>query len=125
MWQFNWKLNNLYSLCKGKNLMKNWFSKHDDIYCGMSYIASTDGWMEMKLFTKWFSPLLWGMLLVKKARKEQKIVLSFDGNVSLDLAKLAMKNNVILAKFPPNLTHVIQPLDRTCFRPLKEAWNKL
>ena len=59
--------------------------------------------------------------------KEQKIELPMylDGHSSyftLPLNKFSKQNQIILIALFPNTTHVIQPLDRTLFRPLKKSW---
>ena len=40
------------------------------------------------------------------------------------LVKKASENDIILFCLPPHTTHLAQPLDRTCFSPLKKAWNE-
>lgn len=41
------------------------------------------------------------------------------------VAKEAVENDVILVKLPPNMTHLMQPLDKTVFRPIKLKWEQL
>ena len=36
----------------------------------------------------------------------------------------AAENDIVLFCLPPHTTHLAQPLDRTCFSPLKQAWNE-
>ena len=38
--------------------------------------------------------------------------------------KRALDKKIIIAKFPPHVTHVLQPLDISCFGPLKQAWER-
>jgi len=40
------------------------------------------------------------------------------------LVKKSSENDIILFCLPPHTTHLAQPLDRTCFNPLKKAWNE-
>ena len=52
----------------------------------------------------------------------------FDGHsthLSIDVISLAIKENIIIMKFPPHCTDVLQPLDVTCFGPLKRKWEDL
>jgi hypothetical protein len=39
--------------------------------------------------------------------------------------QVAMKNNVILMTFPSHCTHLVQMLDLSFFKPLKQAWQKV
>ena len=40
------------------------------------------------------------------------------------LVCMAASQGIILFCLPPHTTHLAQPLDRTCFSPLKAAWNE-
>lgn len=111
---------------KGAYMMKDWFSEHEEVYPGTAIAVSANGWMDTTVFTKWFTQVFLRNVPSKETRNGKKIILYFDGyrsHVNYDIAKAALENDVILIKFPPNLTHLLQPLDRTCFRPLKQAWN--
>ena len=44
---------------------------------------------------------------------------------SLPLIKKAIEENIIIVKFPPHVTDKMQPLDVTCFSPLKRCWEEL
>ena len=46
-------------------------------------------------------------------------------HISLDVVQLALKENVIILKFPPHVTDVLQPLDVSCFKPIKRKWEML
>ena len=56
------------------------------------------------------------------------LLLLMDGHSSHycpDAIRLAAKEKVILFTFPPNTTHLTQPLDHSCFGPLKVEWRKV
>ena len=38
---------------------------------------------------------------------------------------LAAQQQVVLFTLPPNTTHLLQPLDRSCFGPLKVTWREV
>ena len=42
-------------------------------------------------------------------------------HISIPVIKTALEENIIIYKFPPHMTHVMQLLDVTCFGPLKRA----
>ena len=39
--------------------------------------------------------------------------------------RFAAKEKVIMFSLPPHTTHITQPLDRSCFPPLKVAWREV
>ena len=52
----------------------------------------------------------------------------YDGHlthISIALNKKAREEDVTIVKFPPHVTDVLQPLDVTCFGPLKGEWGKI
>lgn len=58
--------------------------------------------------------------------KERPLLLLLDGHIThLDMATIqhAKQNNVTIIKFPPHTTDVLQPLDVSCFKSLKNEWS--
>ena len=58
--------------------------------------------------------------------QDRPFVLFFNGNLTyilLPVIKRAMEEGIIIIKFPPHVTDVLQPLDVACFRPLKRRWE--
>lgn len=109
----------------GKQLWSTWIPKND--YLGTGYASQANGWMTEELFVKWFKEVFL-LNTIPKDQRQKKIILFFDGvrfHVSMNLVKLAQENRVVLVKFPPNVSHFIQPLDKTVFKTMKTDWNKL
>ena len=55
-------------------------------------------------------------------------LLIFDDHLShlrYDTIKLAKEKNVTIIKFPAHTTDVLQPLDVSCFKSLKDYWGKM
>ena len=77
--------------------------------------------METATFKEWFFKFCtqvtdWPLLLL------------YDGHlthVSIDVVEKAMAERIIIIKFPPHVTDVLQPLDVSCFGPLKREWDRL
>ena len=89
---------------------------------GTKYGLSPNGWINHELFTSWLTD---HFLLY--ANRERPVLLLLDGHsshYSPPTVTLAAENGVILFTLPPNTTHLTQPLDRTCFGPLKTAWRE-
>ena len=85
----------------------------------MYYNFFNEGWMETSTFASWFE-------IFKDNVKERPLLLLFDGHmthISIPVIKTALEENIIIYKFPPHVTDVMQPLDVTCFGPLKRAWE--
>ena len=71
--------------------------------------------METETFAAWFSHFA-------DFVKERPLILLFDSHlthISISFIKRALNENIIIVKFPPHVTDVLQPLDVFCFGPLK------
>ena len=93
---------------------------------GTLYSVSPSGWMESANFLSWFNKLF--LQNVEHLTKEGPVFLFVDGHyshLSLDLIYTARENGVHLVCFPPNLTHILQPLDVSVYHPLKQAYSAI
>ncbi|XP_072036875.1 uncharacterized protein [Amphiura filiformis] len=89
-----------------------------------------NGWVTSIAFEKWFDELFVPYVnkYVKPILKEKKIILLLDGHRShetLHLLTEAKKHDIEIVCLPPNTTHVLQPLDVSCFKSLKCKWDSL
>ena len=90
---------------------------------GTLYGLSSNGWIDMELFSGWFL----GHFL-KYAPSCRPLLLLLDGHASHycpDVIKMAAAERIIIFALPPNTTHLTQPLDRSCFSPLKSQWKQV
>ena len=108
---------------KAKHLYDTW--KHggppDTLYG-----VSSSGWMEGANFLSWFKKLF--LKNVEHLLCDGPVILFVDGHhshIDLELIYTAREHNVHLMCLPPNLTHIMQPLDVSVFRPLKQAYSKI
>ena len=77
--------------------------------------------MDTDAFSKWFEKFA-------NESKDRPLLLLFDGNlmnISLSVIKRAMEERIIIIKFPPHVTDVLQPLDVASFGPFKRLWELL
>ena len=77
--------------------------------------------MDTQVFVEWFK------IFTDKV-KERPLLLLFDGHlthISIPVIREALNQQIVILKFPPHVTDVLQPLDVTCFGPLKRKWEKL
>lgn len=98
---------------KGQNLWSSWKGTND--LPGTTYACSGNGWMMTSIFNQWFANCC-------KTVKERPLLVILDGHVThLDPAsiELAVQENVSLLKLPAHTTDVLQPIDRSCFGPIK------
>jgi len=86
-------------------------------------VTSKSGWIDQGLFAKWLEHFIH----MVKPSVEDPHVLLLDGHVShksLEVVDLCRQNGITLLCFPPHTTHVLQPLDRVFYGPLKTFYNK-
>lgn len=82
--------------------------------------------MESANFISWFKKLF--LKNVEHLLCDGPVILFVDGHhshIDLELIHLAREHNVHLMCLPPNLTHIMQPLDVSVFHPLKQAYTKI
>ena len=77
--------------------------------------------MDTDVFSEWFE---------KFANENQvrPLLLLSDGHlthISLSVIKRAMEERIIIIKFAPHVTHVLQSLDVAYLGPLKHRWELL
>ena len=85
------------------------------------YGVSDKSWITTEIFRDWFKEFL-------KEVKERPLLIILDGlliHLSFDLTKEANKDGITIVKYPPHVTDQLQPLDVTCFGPLKRKWELL
>ena len=90
--------------------------------CVRAKFLSESGWMDQELFSNWFLHQF-----LKHAVSTWPILLMLDGHSShynLDLVQSAAENDVIIFCLPPHTTADSQPLDTSCFGPLKVYWSE-
>ena len=87
------------------------------------YGLSEKGWIDQELFSMWFQNHF-----LRYAPSTRPLLLLMDGHASHycpDTIRLAAQQKIILFTFPPNTTHLTQPLDKGCFGPLKKEWQNV
>lgn len=76
--------------------------------------------MDTDVFAQWFHEFA-------DTVKERPLLLLYDGHlthVSIPVIERALAEKIIILKFPPHVTDVLQPLDVACFASLKRKWEK-
>jgi hypothetical protein len=118
-----------YIIYKGSKLQK-----YEEVYDrwkgwnGAYYSQSPNGWMTTQNFLEWLEKVF-----VPQAKKyappgyRGQIFLYVDGHsthTTPEVVEFCVKNHITLLCFPAHATHVLQPLDRSVFKPAKNIWNE-
>ncbi len=86
------------------------------------YAKSESGWVDSDLFLAWMKKIF-----LVHAVSQRPVILIVDGHgshVNLELIDLARNNNIILFCLPPHTTHLLQPLDVSVFKSLKDNFYR-
>ena len=89
---------------------------------GTLYGTSDSGLMDQELFANWFTNHF-----LQHAVSSRPLLLMLDGHSShytLDLIQSAADNDVVIFCLPPHTMADTQPLDTSCFGPLKAYWSE-
>ena len=110
-----------YTVYKSEHLWSTWMEGGPQ---GARYNRSKSGWFDSTCFTDWFLTIV-----VPDARKKKgrKIVTgdNLSSHFTEPVIKAAEQLNIDFVCFPPNSTHLMQPLDVAFYRPLKGAWRSI
>ncbi|XP_031329207.1 uncharacterized protein LOC116160201 [Photinus pyralis] len=105
---------------KGVNIWDQWQAP-DNVFPGMSYAASKKGWMDAEIFLNYFK-----RTVIPALGPERPQLIVYDGHkthVTTAIVNLANEQNITIIKLPPHTTHLLQPLDLSVFKSIKDAWD--
>lgn len=107
---------------KGLHIYDEWTAPEEDPKNPeVVYAATKKGWMESEVFKNYFSKVL-----VPNFKNKRPILLIYDGHtthISIRLIEEALKEQVTILKLPPHSSHLLQPLDISVFKPIKDKWD--
>ena len=89
---------------------------------GTCYAVTSNGWMDTPAFLDWFTNLF-----IPSLPEERPILLILDGHsshLSYRVRVLAIEHKITMLKLPSHLTHILQPLDVSVFKPMKAVWDR-
>lgn len=87
--------------------------------------TTENGWMCGPTFFGYITNVFLPWLQSENIKRP--VVLFMDGHVphmTLHLSKFCSENGIVLIALFPNSTHLLQPMDVSVFRPLKNAWKQ-
>ncbi|KAL8573814.1 hypothetical protein ACOMHN_019088 [Nucella lapillus] len=84
---------------------------------------SSNGWIDTEIFQSWFETAFCPSV----AHLQKPVVLFADGHathLSMKVHELCNEHGIIVYQFPSHASHLIQPLDLTTFKSLKQVWRE-
>ena len=106
---------------KGQAPQTSWFS--DDKVPDWIYTMSENGWTDNGIAINWLN----NMFLPETRRDNNTQMLVMDGHGShatIDFQWICWQNQVYIVYLPAHASHVLQPLDLSCFSPVKSQYWK-
>lgn len=122
-----------YIIYKGEHLWNTWkvggprgapCCSEPCCSAGARFARTKHGWIDAETFTDWFETCF----LPHARRLDGKKLLLGDNlasHINIDVVKKCEENDILFVCFPPNSTHLLQPLDVAFFRPFKTAWRAI
>ena len=106
---------------KGTYLWNTWLPDDDSI--DSAFAPTSKGWMEPSVFEGFFSNVL--IPEICKTGKPQLVI--YDGHsthLDLNVILKAKENKITLLKLPPHSSHILQPLDVSTMKAMKDRWDQ-
>ena len=91
---------------------------------GAAGTVSETGWSNTEIFSDYMKNHL--LKFLPPRSDDSPVLILYDGHkshVSLGLIEWAKRENIILFILPPHCSHLLQPLDVSCFGPFENSWN--
>jgi len=91
---------------------------------GATGVVSETGWSNTDIFSQYMREHLVKYLPTHNVKSP--VLVLYDGHkshISLPLVQWAKENHIILFVLPPHCSHLLQPLDISCFGPFEVSWN--
>lgn len=83
---------------------------------------SKNGWINTALFLEWLQHFV---CQIPPARPVLLIMDSHASHVGIEVIDYAKENDIHLLTFPSHTSHLLQPLDVSVYKSLKNAWSKV
>ncbi|KAE9521258.1 hypothetical protein AGLY_018350 [Aphis glycines] len=111
----------LYVVYKSTQLWDSWTTGGPD---KCRYNRTKSGWSDQSIFEDWFITVV---IPHFRQMEGKKVVIgdNLASHMSINIIQLCKENNIKFLFLPPNSTHLTQPLDVPCFRPIKIPWRKV
>jgi transposase-like protein len=107
---------------KGKSIQLQWFNPSElpDWY----FTTSTNGWTSNEIGMKWLESVFIPKTACQAGDYRLLVLDGHGSHVSTDFMYTCKMNKILLLYLPPHTSHCTQPLDLTCFSPVKSQYRK-
>ncbi len=109
-----------YVVYKAKNLYDSWTTNGPT---GLRYNRTLSGWLDHICFHDWLVQI--ALPYFKKLHRKKILIDENLSHLSCAVVRLCDKADIHFVFLPSNMTHLIQPLDISFFKPLKTAWREI
>lgn len=107
---------------KGQSLQTTWFS--DDDLPNWLFASSGKGWTSNLIGLQWLKQVYLPSTSPSRGRYRLLLIDGHGSHADVEFMNVCYQNDVLAFYLPPHSSHVLQPLDLTCFGPLKGAYRK-
>ena len=106
---------------KGKSVQLQWFNSEE--IPDWQYTTSSNGWTSNEIGLKWLTSVFIPGTATEPGESRVLVVDGHGSHVSIDFMYQCKINDIQLVFLPPHTSHVTQPLDLTCFSPIKSRYR--
>lgn len=89
-----------------------------------TFAATNNGWMEKEVFINYFEK---SFLKTTNPSPKNPVLLIYNGHsshIDIKLVEIAVRNNVTILLLPPHSSHLLQPMDLSVFKSIKNTWDQ-
>jgi hypothetical protein len=106
----------------GQYHLSAWYK--EDIPRDWAIAVSDNGWINNKLGVEWLKHFNAHTKTRNIGARRLLVLDSHESHHSLEFQELCKENNIYTLCMPPYSSHLLQPLDISCFSPLKRAYSR-
>jgi hypothetical protein len=106
---------------KGETLQSTWF---DANLPNWLYTTGAKGWTTNPIGLQWLKQVYLPSTSPSQGKYRLLFIDGHGSHAGFNFMSVCYQNNVLAYWLPPHSSHVLQPLDLTCFSPLKGAYRK-
>lgn len=109
----------------GRAVQASWVAEIDPEIHDIFFTTSPTGWTNDDLGITWLEQVFERFTAPKARRRWRLLIIDGHGShVTKDFITYCDDHKILLMIYPPHSTHVLQPLDVSCFKPLSQNYSK-
>ncbi|KAI1670729.1 DDE superfamily endonuclease [Pyrenophora tritici-repentis] len=112
----------LFLIFAGQYHLSAWYE--EDILRDWAIAVSDNGWTNNELRVEWLKHFNAHTQARTIGARRLLIIDGHRSHQSLEFQELCKENNIYTLCMPPHSSHLLQPLDVSCFSPLKRAYSR-